>query len=201
MTRPYGKHRLTDEQRKLAEDNLPLVWWFIQKRLTARKLITVNEIDDVASDLMFCLCRAAELYDPSKGKFSSYAIATLYGGFNRYRNLRDRYQGRIKLTDFVVDDGNKVIADTIPDKSYLDEPVVCWTDISKLFDHVALTNDEAHMVDLYYRERRKVVEISKQIGRTKSNVFTVLRNVRHKLANYVQQSGIPVEYFTERQIS
>lgn len=45
MTRPYGKHYLTDERRKLAEENLPLVWWYLGK-LIAKGQIDVSEKDD-----------------------------------------------------------------------------------------------------------------------------------------------------------
>ena len=197
MTRPYEKHHLTDEQRKLAEENLPLVWWFIQKRLTARRLIAVNEIDDVASYLMFYLCRTAENYQPEKGKFSTYAMRAFWRAFNLYRANRDKYQSHTRLTNFVVDE----ITDTVPDKVYLYEPFVCWPDISKLFDYIRLSDNEAMMIDMYYRERLGFTEIGRRVGKTKSNVCTALRNVRQKLADYVQRAGIPVEHFTERQIA
>jgi len=201
MTRPYGKHHLTGEQRKLAEDNLPLVWWFIQRRLTSRGLIKASEIDDVSSYLMFYLCRAAERYEPTQCKFSTYAIHALWRAFTLYRKERDKYQSNVRLTDFVVDTGGRAIADTMPDKTYLDEPCVCWTDVSKLFDKIDLTDNEAHLVDLYYRERKGPVEMARLLGKTPSNIMTVLRKVRNKIRQHIKQTKIPVEHFTERQIT
>lgn len=197
MTRPYEKHHLTDEQRKLAEDNLPLVWWFIQRRLTFRGLIKANEIDDVAGYLMFYLCRAAECYDSSRCQFSTYAVSALWRAFSLYRKDRDKYQSNVRLTDFAVNE----ITDTLPDKSYDDEPVVCWRDVSGLFDHINLSDNEAVMIDMYYRERKGPYEMARILHRSPSNIMTVLRGVRLKIAEYVKRVGLTVEQFTERRIA
>lgn len=202
MTRPYGKHHLTDAQRKLAEENLPLVWWFIGNRLSSRGLITVSETDDVASYLMFYLCRAAENFDADKNvKFSTYAIYAFWRAFNLYRTDRDKYQKHTRLSAFVVDCDEKEIADTLADESYKDEPEVCWRDVSPLFDHISLSDNEAVMVDMYYRERKGPSEMAQLLHKTPSNILAVLRNIKHKLAVYVKHAGLTVERFTERRIA
>jgi hypothetical protein len=128
-------------------------------------------------------------------------MSALWRAFALYRKERDKYQSNVRLTDFVVEAGGRVIADTLPDKSYQDEPFVCFADMNKLFDNVHLSDTEAYMIDLYYRERKGPYEMAKMLGKTPSNVLTVLRRVRQKLADYVQRAGIPVEHFTERQIA
>ncbi len=88
MARPYGGHHLTEEQKKLAEDNYPLVWWFLNKYVLAPGTISRHEIDECSGYLIFNLCLAAESFDPERNiKFSSYAIKALRTGLYRYLSL------------------------------------------------------------------------------------------------------------------
>lgn len=92
MTRPYEGHYLNEEQKKLAADNINLVWWYIDKKLLRYNKIEPKEIDDVAGYLMWQLCMAAEGFDPKMGyKFSTYAKVALNGGIYRYKQLQLPY--------------------------------------------------------------------------------------------------------------
>lgn len=59
---------LTDEQRRLVDENRGLVWMVVH-----RLPIPESRKDDAAQTGMLGLARAAQLYDPTKAKFSTYA--------------------------------------------------------------------------------------------------------------------------------
>ena len=65
---------LTEEKKKLVADNLPLVWWYIDKKMRYKPQ-GANELDEVGEQLTERLCIAADTFDPHRGiKFSTYAI-------------------------------------------------------------------------------------------------------------------------------
>lgn len=91
---------LNDEQRKLAEDNMGLVYFTISKYY---KSLVGDE--DVISAGMEGLCIAAEKFDPGRGKFSTYAVAVI-------RNLiRTEIRSRVKHSSVSVSIDNTLEAD------------------------------------------------------------------------------------------
>jgi RNA polymerase sigma factor (sigma-70 family) len=68
----------------LVTANVGLVWWRVAKRWKGRA-----DFDDLVSAGFIGLVRAADLYDPDKGAFSSYAIASID---NAIRRELERYK-------------------------------------------------------------------------------------------------------------
>lgn len=66
--------RLNDDQRKMVEDNMPLVFFFINKFCFIYSRARASEIEDLRQELFVGLCRAAYEYRPELGGFASYAI-------------------------------------------------------------------------------------------------------------------------------
>ncbi len=71
--------RLTDEQRKLAEDNRFLAIHFANNMRAFR-----NHFDDILSEAFLGLSYAATKYDPSVGPFSTYATYWMRNYVIRY---------------------------------------------------------------------------------------------------------------------
>ena len=61
--------KLTEEQKKLVEDNHNLIYWFARK-----KHIDIEEYYDILAQ---GLCIAAHNYNSSKGSFSAYAYLVM----------------------------------------------------------------------------------------------------------------------------
>lgn len=59
---------MTDAQKKLVEDNLPLAYWYAHK--WRNRLIEEEDREQIA---MLGMCKAAIAYDPSRGAFSTVA--------------------------------------------------------------------------------------------------------------------------------
>jgi RNA polymerase sigma factor (sigma-70 family) len=70
---------MTKIQEKLVLDNLRLAPYCV-KRFTSRYRIPGVlglDIDDLISEAFIALCRAAEMWDPQRGAFSTYAVVAI----------------------------------------------------------------------------------------------------------------------------
>jgi len=68
---PKREHwSLTEEQKKLAADNYKLISWYLNKH-------DLYDVDDWEA-CAIGLCRAARSYDPSKGRFSTFATRSMW---------------------------------------------------------------------------------------------------------------------------
>lgn len=73
---------LTDEQRRLVEDNHDLIYWF----MTKHKL----DFDTFYSYAAEGLCRAAAAYNTDKGEFSTFAHRCMLNAVRSYRKDKKR---------------------------------------------------------------------------------------------------------------
>lgn len=74
---------LNEEQQKLVEDNLGLVGFVLSRYFSNGRRVLATE-DDAVQIGRLALCKAAERYDSSAGKFSTYAVHTIVGEYKRY---------------------------------------------------------------------------------------------------------------------
>lgn len=69
---PDSERRLTDDERKIVEDNTRLVHWYVGRIC---RMDTQDERDEAYADGVFGLMRAAQKFRPELGyKFSTYAL-------------------------------------------------------------------------------------------------------------------------------
>lgn len=116
---------LNEEQRKLCEDNIKLVYSVIHS-------LKLAPTDDIIQEGMLFLCKAAAAYNPEKAKFSTYAFSYIRGGIlmylnkiskNSYNNveLEDEYVGEEDVSDENILRKSKYIKcrDLVDDKDQL----------------------------------------------------------------------------------
>lgn len=79
---------LTDQQQALVRDNARLVSYGVALcfRRGGRPPDPHMDVDDLRAVAAFALCKAARLYDPAHGKFSSYAIKAILRNLQRACN-------------------------------------------------------------------------------------------------------------------
>ena len=111
------EHVLTNEQKKLVEDNVPLAH-FIAHRVNHPHI----EYEDAVQLALLGFCKAARLYDPKKSKFTTLATLaakhTIQMEERKYRNevAKALYCGRSLDSDiFEQDFGCYPLHETIPD--------------------------------------------------------------------------------------
>ena len=68
-----------EERNKLIEENLKIVPWVVNRYFSTRE-----DKNDLIAQGNLLLVRIAELYDPNKGTFSTYAVRYLAWGLYRY---------------------------------------------------------------------------------------------------------------------
>lgn len=81
--------RLTNEQRKFAEENIALVYHYIHKNN-----IDEQREEDLVGEFLLEYCKAILKFDPSKGNFSTFLYKTLDNKWAKvytYRRSKCRY--------------------------------------------------------------------------------------------------------------
>lgn len=79
--------KLTEEQLKLVEDNLPFVTY------VAKKYFSKNDFDknkDIMQEGIYAMMKAIPNYNPEKGKITTYMWPTIDGHLKRYALYQDR---------------------------------------------------------------------------------------------------------------
>lgn len=165
---------LTDEQRKLIEDNHNLIYSFLHKY--------DYDPEEYYGLAAIGLCRAAKLYDVSKGSFSTYAYRAMRGCvINDIRersaakripeNLIDSYNN-----DICTEDGGIVeYLDTLTSNEDLEkevvEKVLVESCMAKLSDRDRLIFNL--LIKGYdYREIAKIVGVCwRTVSRTKERII------------------------------
>lgn len=135
---------LTDEQRKLVEDNLPLVTYTIKKYYPDFARLPI-EYEDLKGYGYYALCNAAETFDTSKGfSFSTHACSVIRGYLSKeLRKLRQDKRkvilNKLSLDALHVSPSGAAfrLMDLIPDKrSPVDEAVALKILLIKAFDKI-----------------------------------------------------------------
>lgn len=82
---------LTDQQQALVRDNARLVSYAVNRflRRGGRPAGADVDADDLRAEASFALCRAATLYDPARGQFSTYAVRAILLSIYRACNHGD----------------------------------------------------------------------------------------------------------------
>ena len=75
---------MTKKQQQFMESHYGLVKSFLSKYLSERCGIDSNLVDEIRSELDRIFCRATIYYNPSKGKFSTYAYSCFDKGLRRW---------------------------------------------------------------------------------------------------------------------
>ena len=173
--------KLTEEQKKLVEDNHNLIYSYARK-----KHISSEKWYDV---LAIGLCKAARSFDPNKGKFSTWC----YRFFdNEIRTCWNNANKKSKIPESAILAYDTVISneDTSQNESYIN----CFSDTKAYEDIVHSTmmldivNDmsdiEKYVFELIlygYNQQ----EIATEVGRTRQSVGKIVNGIRRKVLDYL----------------
>ena len=94
--------RLTAEQRKLVENQLPIVYWVIREEISVNESVCGFEYDDLYQEGCLWLCHAAATYDAGLAKFPTYAKKVVRNGLLSY--CRKMYAGQKHFTRLAADE-------------------------------------------------------------------------------------------------
>jgi len=182
MPAAIKREKLTDEQRKLIEDNLEDIktWFYCH-----------NVFDeDQKQDMLYNLCAQIHLYDSSKGTFSTFIdivnssrkIKLYYHDNAIFRTLNNI---ALRLDDVIYTDSNGVnytIADTIGDYDVnldkFEETDLCKYVMNKL-KHCEQINKEDLKVFIAYVNTGNYGEVAKLFGVSRQRIQQRVVKVRN----------------------
>lgn len=162
---------LTDEQRKLVEDNLPLVTYTIKKYYPDFARMPI-EYEDLKGYGYYALCNAAETFDESKGfSFSTHACSVIRGYLSKeLRKLRQDKRkvmlNKISLDALRVSTSGAAfrLVDLIPEKRLpVDEAVALKILLIKAFDRIRSMPDGDVLLSILTKQVVRK-EAEKEIG-------------------------------------
>ena len=155
-------------KQQLIEDNMKLVHFTIKNYFP-----NCSFDEDIVQCGMVGLCKAAEVWDEQKGKFSTLATSCIRNEIFRELKQRNKHQGVYSLDyEYNLDDGEKV---TVGDIQIGDEDVD-YVDTDYIYKR--LTAREAEIFDLkqFGLSSR---EIAEKFGVSKQYISQVIRKVRN----------------------
>lgn len=165
---------LSDEQRKLVEDNLNLVYFYIHRY----KL----PVDD--SDIGYiALCKAAKTYDESKGaKFSTYAMFCIQNAY-RLNHRKSKYkENELTMPVITLPDGNETdLASYTPDIIY--DTIACYNRLeftNNLKEYINSLNELDKDIFMSVLAKEKQDSLAKRVKLSQSYVSRKVKRLRDK---------------------
>ena len=164
---------MNDEQRKLAEDNISLVYYIVNKYFPQH-----SRDDDVIQAGMFGLCKATMIWDESKGAFSTIAGHYIVNYIKRHfqktivkvdtLSLEYEYEDSMTLADVVKGDGDVStvcsVAEFLGNEKKIDQTVL-----------------------MMFAQGYKSKEIAVHLGVTRSYVNTIKRLAKIKWEGFCNE--------------
>lgn len=81
---------LTREQQRLVADNQALLRWWLDRQVLRRRHLSEEDRDELFFRCQLCLILAAQRYDPTRGKFTTYAVWYIRSAISEWRRITER---------------------------------------------------------------------------------------------------------------
>lgn len=209
MPRPYEGHHLTEEQKRIVEDNMYYLWYYYKKNVSQRFFhLDETQKDDLMESLHWAICLAAENWDPERGKFTTACEWYFKSAITNYFRERKLFYGRYTLIPFIHDDSiddessrNDDINYLIVKKGGVEDPSdkkrqqIGWGDISYLFNEIDMTPQESEIIMYLYQYKFSSIEIAKMMGISRERIRQLKDGVVEKLKDYMKLAGLTLEDF------
>lgn len=155
---------MNDEQRKLAEDNMKLVYHLVSKEYP-----TFKGDEDIVQSGMLGLCKATMKWDESKGAFSTYACACIRSEIAQELRSRQPHTEVISLDCPITED--LTLEETIAGEDGVD--VVDYSFLKEL------TENERFIFDLRSKGY-EMGDIQRLTGYDSRKIRKILRMIKAK---------------------
>lgn len=170
-------HEMTAEQRKLAEDNMNLVYYTIAKEYPTYKFD-----EDIRQTGLLGLCKAAMKWDETKGAFSTFACQCIHNEIRKEFRSRQKQVETISLEtklETVSTDDTLTLEDVIDSGEETDITEYTVEAFLK-----TLNSKERVIYDLKARGY-KIKEIVDVTGYSMSHVRWILQTIRRKYLEFM----------------
>lgn len=182
MDKQKTRKPLTDEQRKLVEDNIRLAYEFVH-----RKGFTYGyEFEDAVQIALLGLIHAAMTFKESKSKFSTYAFLAMQSQFNiEYRKIKRQKESgiiNISLSEPIIKNEELYVEDIIVERQDSIENIETMIAIKNIYEK--LNDKEKQVIDMVFYAKEKEASqknIAKKLGVSQSFVSRTLKKFREYL--------------------
>lgn len=208
MPRPYEGHYLTEEKKKVVEDNMHFLWYYYKKHITSRyRELNETQKEEIVEALHWGICLAAEAWEEEKGKFTTICQWYFKSVVTNYFRERSLFYDRYELIPFIHDDNideessrNDDMFFTPVKKGGFDEDLDCkknilWEDISFMFDEINMSPQEEEIVSYHYKHRFTLSEIGEMLCMSRERIRQIMGDIFERLKQYVLDSGLEYEDF------
>ena len=182
MDKQKTRKPLTEEQRKLVEDNIGLAYEFVH-----RKGFTYGyEFEDAVQIALLGLIHAAMTFKESKSKFSTYAFLAMQSQFNmEYRRIKRQKESgiiNISLSEPIIKNEELYVEDIIVERQDSIENIETMIAIKNIYEK--LNDKEKQVIDMVFYAKEKEASqknIAKKLGVSQSFVSRTLKKFREYL--------------------
>lgn len=194
-----GACSLTEEQRKMVEDNHGLIYVALKQYCTPR------EYEDFYGAMAEGLCKAVQTYDPNRGiKFSTYAMKCMWSirfMIKRKECTQRRGAGvtTISLSDPIPDTDGCCVEDLLAGGSDFAHDYEQSTLIRKVLDRLAEkykmqhkcgTVDKIHVIKRVCIDGASQDEVAKELGVCQATISRIVKRTKRDLMHMLKQEGI-----------
>lgn len=182
MDKRKTRKPLTDEQRKLVEDNIKLAYEFVY-----RKGFTYGyEFEDAVQIALLGLIRAARTFKESKSKFSSYAFLAMQSQFNmEYRKIKRQKESgiiNISLSEPITENERLSVEGTVVERQDSIEGIETVITIKNAYEKLNDKEKQIIYMTFYAKEEKaNQKNIAKKLGVSQSFVSRTLKKFREYL--------------------
>lgn len=152
-------------KQQLIEDNMNLVYSLVSKEYP-----TYLQDEDIIQSGMVGLCKAAEKWDESKSKFSTFAFICIRNEIRKDLQQRNKHKGVLSL-DYEVDgqDG---------ERTSFGDFIVGAEDVLYIDTELPTITDRERQVFELFQTGLAQTEIANKLGVSKQYVWKVMRKIR-----------------------
>lgn len=179
---------MSEQARKLAEENVRLAhkaaWDYIKANGRLMRELGWTA-DDVHSEAMLALCKAAMKYDGRCGKFSTYYIVVFtHGMFQCFRrenaSKRKAEHSALRLDAPINGETEKMMAELIMDaRPSLEDMIVTRESVREVMDGMSIRDLKVMRLYAAGVSQQKIAE---HMGISQSHVCRLLKKFRRRIA-------------------
>lgn len=192
--------KLTEEQKKLVEDNYALVWYMI------RKFCKEGQYEEYHGYAAVGLCNAAKTYDSSNSAtFATYASKCIYNEIMKYKRIIGKPNKNgfslLSFNQVVDEESNMTLEDKISDGSSFSEDYENSEAIQKAFEKLRKKYDvqplrngvnRFEVFEAYYFGELTQREISAKFGISQVYISRTVNKMKRELAELLKKQGIDI---------
>ena len=175
------KSKLTENQKKLIEDNLPYIFWYFNRH---------NIFDeDKQQDLLYSLCRFIHLYDASRGNITTFINAVFNSRrISLFEHEEKTYQENLnkvllRWTDVIIDDHDPLtLADVIGNRECGFDDVETNDVINRLLEKLKKhpkVNEDDLKIFIAYLTTGNMSEVAKMYEVSRQRISDRIKKVRN----------------------